>query len=317
MQRARIVLVVAAALAVLLFATLPGQGLWHRVLLNATHGPIFALVVVMLLHLYPAAHRGDRFTRTNSFFAAVGLGVLVEVLQSVGGRPASSYDVMTDAVGAAVGLALHALCTRSRGFVATGTPQTSVAAWPIAVVLAGVALVAWPPLQAARAYADRAAGFPTLAKFVGPRDLALVSTRGSSAAIVTLPEPWTKSPGEQALRLGYDAGQVASLQLLEPSPDWRGYSTLVMDLTNPSTVDVRLTLRIHDRQHDWSREDRLNLPLLLAPGARATVRVALGAVESAPQSRSMDLERVSDILLYTQPTPGAGYLYISRIWLAK
>ena len=46
-----------------------------------------------------------------------------------------------------------------------------------------------------------------------------------------------------------------------------------------------------------------------------TVRVALDSVETAPQSRRMDLPRIADVMLFGQPADGAGEFYLSRLSL--
>jgi hypothetical protein len=314
MQRAAIVTAVAGLLSLLLFVRVPGHGLWYQVSLNATHGPIFAAVAVLLLLMHAPATRSLRTTHLNAFFVAVGLGILIEVLQTMAHRPGQPFDVMTDAAGAAAGLGSWALLQRCRS---GARPQTAAVRtwWPLAVALAGVTLVAWPPLQAARAYAHRASEFPTLVQFQSPRDLTFVTTDGTGVAIAELPMPWTQRAGERALRLGFDAGHAPAVQVVEPSPDWRGYAVVAADLTNPGDTEVRLTLRILDAHHDWTHQDRLNLPLVLAPRTRTTVRVALSEVAAAPAARPMDLARVANVMLFGQPAARPGAIYVSRLWL--
>lgn len=314
MPRAAIATVAAALLSLLLFVSVPGQGLWHQVTLDASHGPIFAVVAVLMLLAQPPERRAGSVAGVQAFFVAVGLGVLVEVLQTLASRPGSPFDVMTDAAGAAAGLGLWQLLQRRPGRP-TAQPVGGPSAWPLAIALAGIAFIAWPPLQAARAYAHRASQFPTLAEFRAARDLTFVTTDGLGASIVELPRPWAREDGERALRIGLDARHAPAVQLIEPRPDWRGYAVLAADLTNAGDQAVRLTLRIHDRTHDWSHEDRLNLPLMLAPRTRATVRVALSEVAAAPASRSMDLAQIANVMLFGPPAAAPGEFYLSRIWL--
>lgn len=314
MQRAAIVIAIAALLSLLLFVSLPGQGLWYDVALNASHGPIFAVIAVLLLRVHPPVARVQPAVYVQTFFVAVGLGVLVEIVQTMANRPGSPFDVMTDAAGAAAGLGLWALIERRRsGAVAQQSGTGSW--WPLAIALAGVTLVAWPPLQAARAYAHRAAEFPTLVQFQAPRDLTFVTTDGVGVAIAELPAPWAQVAGERALRLGFDARHAPAVQVVEPSPDWSGYSVVGIDLTNASGTEVRLTFRVLDSGHDWSHEDRLNLPLVLAPRTRTTVRVALSEVQAAPASRPMDLGRIANVMLFGTPAAEPGAIYVSRLWL--
>jgi len=314
MQRAAIVIAIAALLSLLLFVSVPGQGLWHNVSLNASHGPIFAAVAVLVLLVHGPVERFSTLAYVNAFFVAVGLGILIEILQTVGHRPGQPFDVMTDAAGAAAGLGLWALVEGQRRTAAQRL-AASGPWWPLAIALAGITLVAWQPLHAARAYAQRAAQFPTVAQFSEPRDLTFVTTDGVGVAIADLPAPWAQRAGERALRLGFDAQRAPAVQVIEPSPDWRGYSVIAADITNPTDDEVGLTLRIHDATHDWSHEDRLNLPVVLAPRTRTTVRVALSEVQAAPASRPMDLGRIANVMLFGRPAAQPGQIYVSRLWL--
>ncbi len=91
----------ACALSLLLFIEVPGDGLWHRALLNAAHGPVFAAVAVLVLLMRAPDARTRRSAYVIAFVAALLLGILIEFVQSLGGRPGSAFDVTTDAAGAA------------------------------------------------------------------------------------------------------------------------------------------------------------------------------------------------------------------------
>jgi hypothetical protein len=183
------------------------------------------------------------------------------------------------------------------------------------MALAGIAFVAWPPMQAARAYASRAAAFPVIVEFRSLDDLHFVTTEGSAAQIVALPAPWAQAPDERALRIPYNEQHVAAMRILEPQADWRGYSVVAADITNPAEHEIELTFRIFDETHDGNPADRLNLPLVIPPQTRTTVRVALAAVESAPEGRRMDMARIADVMLFGRDAQPQSEVYVSRIWL--
>ena len=312
---------VLALLTSLFFINLPSDKAWQRVCLDASHGPIFAAVAVVL-GMWLASRSAGRdpapwphWARFGQAFAlAVLIGIAVEFLQSLQDRPPSLFDVLTDAAGAAAGLAAWSLLARAR----TGRrgERNRSDAWAVtAIALAGIAFIAWRPVHAAFAYAGRAASFPVIAQFQGPRDLYFVSTGGGTAEIVDLPPPWAQRAGERALLLAWDAQDAPAVQILEPKGDWRGYSVVAVDLTNSSATELQLTLRIFDGTHDGSSEDRLNLPLVIAPRARAVVRVEMAAVEAAPAGRPMDLSRVVNVMLFGRKGDAPGELYLSRLWL--
>jgi hypothetical protein len=247
---------------------------------------------------------------------SVALGVAIEFLQGFEGRPPSFFDVLTDLAGALAGLAVWTLATRpDRREALGGRRQTPWLA--VALGLAGLTFILWRPFDSALAYARRGADFPVIAAFDTADGLHFATTDGVSAAIAELPPPWAASPGERALELRYDPSHPPAVQILEPSPDWRGFDVVAVDLTNAGPVDLSLVLRIHDVTHDWTHADRANLPLVIPARTRTTVRVALDAVEHAPAARRMDLARIDNVMVFGRPPAGAGALYVSGIRLER
>lgn len=322
LQRAIAVAVTVALLALLLGLPVHGTAAWLRVLQDAAHGPVFAAIAIALvLLLMPAPPAGPRARRPDrgtgrylvAFAGAMVLGLAVELVQNAVGRPASLFDLGSNAAGAAVGLAMYALVERVRNPAQRGA--RGPAAWLLATAAAaGLLYLSWRPVEAARAYWHRARAFPVLAAFETPLDLYFVRAGGSAADIVELPAPWSRRPGERVLRVRYDASHGPAVQLPEPVRDWRGHAVLAADLTNPTATELRLVLRVLDASHDWTTADRLNLPLTVPARTRITARVSLDAVRSAPERRPMDLARIADVMIFGRPGVD-GELYVSRLWL--
>ena len=313
---------IAALLSLPFVIHLPSDKAWLRVCLDGSHGPIFAAVAVIIA-VWLRARANERGVAVawpawaisvQALLATVAVGIAIEYLEGLQNRPPSAFDVMTDTAGAAAGLALWLLWTRPRPD--GGTTRDREVRWTlVAIALAGITFVAWRPMQAAVAYAQRMVQFPVLAQFERERDLFFVTPDGAATGLAELPAPWSQRAGERALRLAFDAAHPPAVQLVEPSPDWRGYSVVAADLTNPGDTEIRLVFRILDASHDWTHADRFNLPLVLPPRTRTTVRVALDAVESAPATRRMDLARITNLMLFGRDNAAAGELYVARIWL--
>lgn len=312
---------ILALLSPLLFIRIPSGNEWMRALLDASHGPIFAIVAMLVASLL-SGRRGSARASTwpdwplylKALAISVALGALIEFLQGFEGRPPSFFDVMTDTAGALAGLAAWALATRpARGEPrAAGGPNP----WPVvALGLAGLAFVLWRPMQVAIAYAHRSAAFPSIADFSSAHGLDFVTTDGVEAAIADMPPPWARGGGERALEIRYDPQHPPAVQVVEPLGDWRAFGVIAVDLTNAGPSELSLVLRILDATHDWSHEDRFNLPLVIPPQTRTTVRVALPAVEAAPATRRMDMARIDNVMLFGRPPATPGVLYVSRVWL--
>jgi hypothetical protein len=307
-------LLIALLLGAVFVLTLPRTAYWQRALQDAGHGAVFAGIAVVLLAMRsPQAMSAHRSFRDYGFaFAiAVALGISTELLQHyLPNRQVSIVDALHDAAGAAFGLALVALQERR---ATAGAPLRFAAV----IGLAALAILVWEPLRCARAYAERLGAFPTLAPMGTTADAQFVASRDARLSHVLLPARWRTSEDAPALRLEFEPGARPALQLAEGAPDWRGHSVLALDLTNPAAQPAHFILRVLDRHHDWSHEDRLNLPLTIPPNTRTTVRVSLAALAEAPARRDMDLSAIADVMLFaTGPLRGREF-YVSRVWLEE
>lgn len=314
-----LVLGIVALLSLLLVIRISSPDEWIRAGLDASHGPIFALIAILLAMLLGRRRAGaagwpDWILCARALAISVLLGIAIEILQGFQGRPPALFDVMTDTAGAVVGLAVWSLATRRGSLGALQGSHHPV--WTVVTLgLAGMMFVLWRPLHVAMDYADRAADFPVIAEFSDPRSMRFTTTDGVAASITELPAPWFRRPGERALELRYDPAHPPAVQITEPSPDWRGFSVIEVDLTNAGPAELTLVLRILDARHDWSNDDRANLPLLIPPRTRTTVRVALEAVASAPARRRMDVAHIANVMIFGRPPTAPGALYVSRIRL--
>ena len=314
MQRAFILVVVIALLSLQLFVQVDRNEAWLRVALDGSHVPIFAVVAVLVCVMLRRVDRpgpdGRRYL--FAFMLAFAAGVAIEYVQSHTGRPASLFDVGSNAAGAAIGLSLLALYEGARRRVRL---NRAVRWMLFGAGIAGLLFAAWRPLEAARAYLHRATGFPALVAFGGPLDLYFVATEGLTAEIVDLPEPWAQRPGERALRIRHGVDRAPAVQVKEPSPDWRGYRTLAVDVTNAGDDEVQLVLRVLDEAHDWSHEDRFNQSFVVPARTRSTVRFPLDAIGAAPAERPMDLSRIANVMIFGPGPAVPGEFYVSRLWL--
>ena len=314
MQRAFLLAVVFALLSLLLLVQVDGNEAWLRVALDGSHVPIFAGVAVLLAVLLRQVDGPGRDGRRYvfAFVLAFATGVAIEYVQSLTGRPASPFDVGSNAAGAAIGLSLLALYESAGRRV----QFNRAGRWILFTAgIAGLLFAAWRPVEAARAYLHRATEFPVIVAFTGPLDLYFVETEGLTAEIVDLPEPWALRPGERALRIRHGAGRAPAVQVKEPSRDWHGYLMLAVDVTNAGAAEMQLVLRVLDEAHDWSHEDRFNQSFAVPAGTRRTVRFPLDAVGAAPAGRPMDLSRIANVMIFAHGPAVAGEIYVSRLWL--
>jgi hypothetical protein len=97
----------------------------------------------------------------------------------------------------------------------------------------------------------------------------------------------------------------------EPEPDWRGYESLEVSLYSDQSIDLPLTLRIHDQKHNTKFTDRYNVQLLVKPGYNH-FSLQLSEIAQAPKARRMDLGGISSVMIYAQSEyVGSGFCLLS------
>lgn len=310
--------VIAVALIVILllsvvFAPLPGGAAWLSRLHDSAHGPVFGCIAVLTLI---ALRRWKQFAALNhiaqyvlSFAAASVLGLLTELAQIPAGRDASWGDLWRDVAGAVAFLMM---------FSAFDIRTHNNRLWRGATVALGLVLTGYlvsPIAVAAIKYRERDAAFPILADFSRDPDLYFVWRHDVHVDFSAPPAPLRK-PGERAAaRVGFSQEQYAGLEFHEPYPDWRGYSTLALEIANAQPHDLHLVVRVHDAHHNKRFADRFNRRFTVRAGERNMFRFALADIERAPRGRPMDMQRIAAIVLFRADRGPPHEMHLMRIWL--
>lgn len=310
-------LVIGILLAAVVFAPVPGDTRWIRTLHNSAHAPIFGCVSLLTLFLVRGHPRFASLGLAGQYAlalaAALLLGVLTELLQIPAGRDASVEDALHDVIGAVALLGIFAAFdSRVRAFTHSGVIRFAAA------VIGGVALVVAvaPVTRAAIKYQQREQRFPVLADFTVRYDRYFILQQSARFSPARLPAPWASEAGEKAMRVELLDGPYPGLDFIELRPDWSGYATLAVDLTNPTPLALQFVLRVHDAAHDNQPADRFSRRFELAPRTRQIIRIPLQDVAAGPRARELDLRNVAGMIIFrTDDSPRANELYFSRAWL--
>jgi hypothetical protein len=310
-------LVIGILLAAVVFAPVPGDTRWIRTLHNSAHAPIFGCVSLLTL-LIVRGH--PRFASVGlvgqyalALAAALVLGVVTELLQIPVGRDAEVDDALHDVIGAVALLGLFAAFdSRIRASTHAGIVRLSAAA--IGVV--ALAVAAAPVTRAALKYQQRDERFPVLADFTERYDRYFILQQSAEFSAAELPAPWAGKPGEEAMHVALFDGPYPGLDFIELWPDWSAYSTLAVDLTNPTPLRLTLLLRVHDVTHNNQPTDRFSRRIELPSRTRQVIRIPLQDIAAGPRTREMDLRNVTEMIIFrTDDSPRANELYFSRAWL--
>ncbi|MEJ0084872.1 MAG: hypothetical protein WDO72_04290 [Pseudomonadota bacterium] len=286
--------------AALLFVPLPIPPTYvGRTLENAGHTPLFMIATFFVLFVlrHDLRIEGARLYGLAGLIG-IGAGLLSEIIQKPLRRDASWEDVLADAVGVACALALFALFDR-RAAIGRGT---RVMAAVIALVC--IFLYLQPIVSMARAYLHRNGQFPVLADFTSSNERYWVVGYGVNRDLV-----------RGALEVDFDAENFPGVSLHEPVPDWRGFSTLAIDVENPAAIPLDLGVRVHDLRHGKTYFDRFTRSFDLGAGERRVLRIPLDDIRRGPRERLMDMGHISDITLFRGGSTGSRRLRIYTVRL--
>jgi hypothetical protein len=145
-----------------------------------------------------------------------------------------------------------------------------------------------PAAITAAAYIQRASQLPQLVQ--------LNSTLGRH--FLHASEARVAPTSDRGLLVQPDRGHWPGVSLDEVWPDWRGYSTLVLDLSNPGPQAFSIFIRIDDRRPDPKYKERYNQQFQLAPQVRRVIRIPLVEIQSAPSGAAIDLAHMQKIMLF-------------------
>jgi len=282
----------------------PEGTLWLDHLWDTGHVILFVLWMIIAVRWLPLPLTAFFVaTRALVLFAAA---VSIEYIQLHTGRDFSYMDMYLDACGIAIGMRLS---VPALGLLPT-FPRYCVNLLIVALAAVGLrepflyALdrfymeVQFPQLWSA------AQPFPTL-RFDDRRHYSIVDDTGIS-----------NLPG---LQKNFNTKEYSTLEWLEIKPDWRGYSVLNIDVTNPAPTPFDIVCRIHDEGH-WARggelNDRFNRTFTLQPGLNR-LAVNLADVESAPANRKMQMDKIVNLACFTMQLRNPRMAYFHDIWLGQ
>jgi len=183
-------------------------------------------------------------------------------------------------------------------------------------VAATVALVA-PLLVTWLAYRERNFEFPVLADFDRPFITYFVATLGNVSASreavpPALPDRADRSTG---LRITPSGSRWWGVTLREPRADWSRFDRLMLSIANPSSVPLRVRVRLFDDRHSTGDPAPLSAIIAIEPGTVGTAAIALRPTDDAGLQPAMDLSNVKSLMIARAGTNPATEFYLLRAWL--
>jgi VanZ family protein len=300
-------------LAVWHFGRIPGDGPLIGPLHSAAHFPLFgllaAIVFVALRRSGPPACRIAGRTYLCTFLTMLLISGVTEWSQRFTDRNASLWDVAVNMAGTVAALALIALYDPRVSVPVRGRlRRLSLALVPVVLSV----LVLLPVAVISAALMKRDADFPCIVCPKNRLDLRLMDVNGATARL----EEQRNGDGK-ALHIRLLSGTFPGVAWETPVPDWSGYDALVLEMTNPDTSPLQLTLRIDDAKHNFRFADRFNHRITLEPAGHHLECIPLAALENAPRDRKMDLGEIARVLLFGTAVSHGRSFYLHNIRLFR
>jgi hypothetical protein len=291
-----------------------GSSEFEKTTENFCHGPLFGFVAVVLLIWFGNFRWSSSVSRRylSALLVAVLLGGLGELAQSfTPSRDAEWIDVGNDLLGAIAGLGIYAL------YIKTHPWSAKVRAALYLVTFAAVVMLVLPLGETGFTYWQRWRQLPELATWSSSLGHHFVKPDGSTLSVTRLRQ-CSGASNELALDIRpLFHGRWVGLAIEEPWPDWGDYSQLAVDVVNPNDAPLRLSIRVHDRLHNYQFDDRFNRGFEVAARQRVTLSIPVAEIRAAPKSRQLDLKHVAGIIVFQDAELGAYPFYVCGVRLVR
>lgn len=252
-----------------------------------------------------------------AFSVALLFGGLIELIQPYFGRSRSLIDVLYDASGAFVACLVY--------LFAQGTFH-SVKGAGINFLIALICTVVCALALASPAYyfwlEHRVeTRLPILLDFESRDQVALIAPNmGGKLTLTTAPPEWLGN-SSQVLNIHFAASEYPGARMHSMWPNWSDYRYLNMEIFNPNTQTLSLSIRINDRSHNQEYADRYNLTRPIEPGHNV-LHISLETIEQAPAGRKMNLAQVEQVIWFMRgeeqkKDEASKTLYLDNVALEK
>ena len=238
---------------------------------------------------------------------AMVIDVAIEVIQPFTGRSESWIDLRNGLTGIAIFVLWKILIQRLGTFQGAGVTGLAL--------IAGSIWALQPAIAANDLRNYQSSHFPVLADFQNTNELKLWGSSDSAARAAQLIVLRVKSPlgVESSLQVRTVPGQFSGVEFDAYGFDWKGYSKLGIEVSNPDSEPLPLNVRIDDRGDVEQFPDRYNGAFTVENGEQQ-IEIDLADVALARNGR-FNLSDISRILIFTGPIENSRIFTIRRIAL--
>ena len=105
------------------------------------------------------------------------------------------------------------------------------------------------------------------------------------------------SHGARSLRIELYPPDYPGLNPILKENDWRGFGALCFDIFNPEENEIRVSVRIDDREDYPNYDDRYNKTFILRSGMNR-MRISLDTLVTSGTKRKLDLCKIYRVLIF-------------------
>lgn len=297
-----LVLLILAAALPLFFVPLGHDPVGPFAQLNIfVHLAFFALLAWALVRMPVLAGLSPYRQITLVFVAVLILGGSIELLQGHIGRTASWKDLGVNLTGGLFGLL----------FLAPGRVRMP---WMLlrggqGVVLALCLFLLYKPVVTLWDMNQAARQFPVLSDF----ETRFQAERWTSGEI----DRTLSRTGRSSLRVELNTDTYSGTTLWRSFGNWENHEALNFSIYNPDPEPLVMTISIRDREHSRrgsEYRDRFNRKLTLDKGWNDIV-IPVSDIENAPAERTMDLSRLTYVVIFAMNLPEPRTIYLDNVRL--
>lgn len=275
--------------------------LWISAASNLGHVVFFALLTTVIHGRYPL-HSGRRWIAMT--LAALILSGVIELIQGQIGRTVSVADILRNLAGT---WAVIVWQQTERPLMRHGRVLV------VGFLSLEIVLLALSGYQHYR----RLQNFPIINTVETVADFQQWRSLNSHLKRSKL----TSSEGSHALQVEILPGDFSGAILNRFPADWQGFTHLLVDIHNPQSEVLTLTLRIHDREHErepnaYTYADRFNRALQLQPGWNP-IRIPLDELVAAPAEREMNLAEIKEMRFFVADSKKPKVIFIDNLRLVS
>ena len=272
-------------------------------LYGPAHFFFFALVASWLSKLFSTASNnlGHRFILI--ILVIFSLGSTIEIIQPYFNRRANFLDLAINLLGGLFGLL----------FLAPGLEKQRGPVWrgAQAVILILVVLVFHRPVITLWDLWQANRQFPVLSDF----ETRFEANRWSQGVI----NEDLARHGHCSLFVVLGTQKYAGTTLKRSFGNWNGYAALAFSLYNPDDRPLRITVSIRDHEHfrrGGEYHDRYNQVFTMKQGWN-DIAIPMVSIRSAPSDRQLELDRLSEMVIFTIDPPEPRAIYLDYVRLIR